>query len=103
MRCSGRSPGRLGASRGASKPAFGHPQKGDVRAFNQVLSQLTNLILLTPPLPRAFDQVEVPVVSNASCRASYGAFAIADSMICAGETGKDSCQVDHWGEGGVTL
>jgi len=42
-----------------------------------------------------FSQVDVPVVSDADCRASYGEADIADSMICAGfpEGGKDSCQV----------
>jgi len=39
--------------------------------------------------------VDVPVVSDADCRVSYGETEIADSMICGGFAagGKDSCQV----------
>ena len=40
-------------------------------------------------------KVEVPIVSDADCRAAYGEEDVFDSMICAGldEGGKDSCQV----------
>ena len=40
-------------------------------------------------------KVDVPVVSDADCRKSYGQSSIYDSMICAGldAGGKDSCQV----------
>merc|ERR1712179_751819 len=38
----------------------------------------------------------VPVVPHGTCRLEYP-FSIADSMICAGETGKDSCQGDSGG------
>ena len=38
-------------------------------------------------------QVDVPVVSVEDCRDSYGQNDIADSMICVGADGKDSCQV----------
>ncbi len=39
--------------------------------------------------------MDVPVVSDTDCRASYGESDIADSMICGGFAagGKDSCQV----------
>merc|ERR1719348_557690 len=40
--------------------------------------------------------VSVPVVSDAICRIEYP-LSIADSMICAGEHGKDSCQGDSGG------
>merc|ERR1719507_3010967 len=40
--------------------------------------------------------VSVPVVTDAICRIEYP-FQIADSMICAGEHGKDSCQGDSGG------
>ncbi|MCB9079558.1 MAG: trypsin-like serine protease [Anaerolineaceae bacterium] len=43
-------------------------------------------------------EVQVPIVSNATCAASYGS-SITDSMLCAGyaEGGKDSCQGDSGG------
>ncbi|KAF2365068.1 Serine proteases trypsin domain [Trinorchestia longiramus] len=47
--------------------------------------------------PNILQKVTVPIVSDASCRKSYGAGEIADSMICAGEEGKDSCQGDSGG------
>ena len=33
----------------------------------------------------------MPVVTDATCKLEYP-FSIADSMLCAGERGKDSCQ-----------
>lgn len=42
-------------------------------------------------------EVQVPVVSNADCKAAMGD-GITDAMICAGgEGGKDSCQGDSGG------
>ncbi len=48
--------------------------------------------------PAALHEVEVPIVSNADCRAAYGN-AITPAMLCAGlpEGGKDSCQGDSGG------
>jgi len=46
--------------------------------------------------PNVLMKVDVPVVSDGTCRLEYP-FSIADSMICAGETGKDSCQGDSGG------
>jgi len=50
-------------------------------------------------LANKLQKVEVPVVSDADCRSSYGQEDITDSMICAGldEGGKDSCQGDSGG------
>merc|ERR1712037_450321 len=53
-------------------------------------------------LPNVLHKVDVPVVSDEDCKASYGAAgvdSVADSMICAGlpEGGKDSCQGDSGG------
>jgi len=53
-------------------------------------------------LPNVLHKVDVPVVSDEDCRASYeagGVDSVADSMICAGlpEGGKDSCQGDSGG------
>ena len=43
-------------------------------------------------------QVEVPIVSQSSCKRAYGS-SIHDSMVCAGlrQGGKDSCQGDSGG------
>ena len=41
--------------------------------------------------------VEVPLLDLEMCRSSYGAEQIADSMICAGEPGRDACQGDDGG------
>merc|ERR1711974_280318 len=50
-------------------------------------------------LARILQKVDVPVVSDKSCRKSYSTSQIADSMICAGfeQGGKDSCQGDSGG------
>jgi len=48
--------------------------------------------------PRVLMQVDVPIVSQSTCKRSYGS-SIHDSMICAGlgRGGKDSCQGDSGG------
>ncbi len=40
------------------------------------------------------NEVEVSVVSQASCRSSYGINAITDEMLCAADPNEDSCQGD---------
>jgi secreted trypsin-like serine protease len=49
--------------------------------------------------PEELQQVQVPIVSNSDCKASYGNNQITDRMICAGlpQGGKDSCQGDSGG------
>ncbi|KAF2365065.1 Serine proteases trypsin domain [Trinorchestia longiramus] len=47
--------------------------------------------------PDTLQKVTVPIVDDASCRESYGELRVADSMMCAGEEGKDSCQGDSGG------
>merc|ERR1712035_142787 len=46
--------------------------------------------------PDVLMKVNVPVVSDSTCKIEYP-FSIADSMLCAGEQGKDSCQGDSGG------
>jgi len=41
--------------------------------------------------------VSVPMVSDASCKSSYGSSEILSGMICAGTGGRDSCQGDSGG------
>lgn len=41
--------------------------------------------------PGVLYEVQVPVISNVQCLNSYS--QITDTMVCAGETDKDSCQV----------
>jgi len=50
-------------------------------------------------LPRYLRFVEVPIVSDTACAASYGTDLIADQMICAGfqDGGKDACNGDSGG------
>jgi trypsin len=47
--------------------------------------------------PDNLHAVDVPVVSDDTCKGAYGEDAVFDSMICAGEKGKDSCQGDSGG------
>lgn len=47
--------------------------------------------------PDVLQSVDVPVVTDDECREAYGDSSILDSMICAGEAGKDSCQGDSGG------
>ncbi|KAK7067876.1 Transmembrane protease serine 6 [Halocaridina rubra] len=42
-------------------------------------------------------EVVVPVLSNTACQATNYGTAIKDTMLCAGEAGKDSCQGDSGG------
>lgn len=50
-------------------------------------------------LPVRLQRVSVPKYNTEECRASYGAGAITDRMVCHGyrEGGKDSCQGDSGG------
>jgi len=50
-----------------------------------------------PNYPENLMQVDVPVVSDASCGKVYGNSFHAPSMLCAGVSGKDSCQGDSGG------
>jgi trypsin len=47
--------------------------------------------------PDRMMEVDVPVVSDASCKTSYGTSFDAATMLCAGVGGKDSCQGDSGG------
>merc|ERR1712002_120541 len=46
--------------------------------------------------PNVLMKVDVPVVADSTCKIEYP-FSIAESMLCAGEHGKDSCQGDSGG------
>jgi len=46
--------------------------------------------------PDVLMKVDVPLVSEAKCKIEYP-FSIVESMLCAGEPGKDSCQGDSGG------
>ncbi|KAA0196082.1 hypothetical protein HAZT_HAZT010158 [Hyalella azteca] len=49
-------------------------------------------------LPSVLQKVTVPIVSDEDCKKDYGELALVkDSMMCAGEEGKDSCQGDSGG------
>jgi len=52
----------------------------------------------TGEYPDILQEVEVPVVSVADCKAAYGEGSIIDGMLCAGGDGvKDSCSGDSGG------
>ena len=50
-----------------------------------------------PDYPDALYKVDVPVVSDATCRGSYGASLHEATMVCAGAPGIDSCYGDSGG------
>merc|ERR1711892_1641930 len=47
-------------------------------------------------LPQKLIKVDVPIVDDERCKIEYP-FSIVESMICAGQHGKDSCQGDSGG------
>jgi len=47
--------------------------------------------------PDMLMSVEVTLKEDSVCRAVYGEEAVVDSMLCAGDTGKDACQGDSGG------
>ncbi|XP_018322610.1 serine protease 33-like [Agrilus planipennis] len=52
------------------------------------------------PQPSILQKVNIPIWSNADCRAKYGPAApggIVDHMLCAGNVAKDSCSGDSGG------
>ncbi|WP_344336478.1 serine protease, partial [Kitasatospora putterlickiae] len=60
------------------------------------------------PLSAAARVVTVPLIRRDACRQEYGAAAVTDRMICAGEDagGKDACQGDSGGplvQGGALI
>ena len=53
-----------------------------------------------PRWPTRLREVDVPLISLAACRDSYGAYSIKNDMLCAGFVGeglRDSCQGDSGG------
>ena len=49
-------------------------------------------------IPDRLQEVTVPLVTDAACRAAYLLVNyIYETMICAGEAGKDACQGDSFG------
>lgn len=53
----------------------------------------------TPAFPDELREADVPIQSNADCRASYGSEFFGDTMVCAGfpSGGRDTCQGDSGG------
>ncbi|KAM8927471.1 serine protease 1-like isoform 2-T2 [Pelodytes ibericus] len=74
--------------------ASGCPQEGS----QCLVSGWGNLLTSGVQYPDALQCLDVPVLSEASCKASYP-HQISSSMFCAGflEGGKDSCQGDSGG------
>lgn len=69
-----------------SKEVTSYSGYGTVAGWGKTWEQGTNVMNLLA--------VDVPIVSDRACRRVYGARQFRErSMICAGEGGKDSCQV----------
>lgn len=75
---------------------------GNLTGENATITGWGNTLAQPEPggysFPAQLQQVEVPIVSNVACNASYNG-DITDNMLCAGlyEGGKDSCQGDSGG------
>ena len=77
------------AGGGGDLPACFAGRPGSVAGWG-----LTSPVLHTSPA--ALLQVQLPILENDACRASYHhVFRITDGMLCAGlqQGGKDTCQV----------
>ncbi|XP_022904846.1 trypsin delta-like [Onthophagus taurus] len=66
---------------------------------NAIVSGWGTLSSGSSSLPTQLQSVTVPIVSQSSCKSSYGTSSITDRMLCAGFTagGKDACQGDSGG------
>lgn len=47
----------------------------------------------TGPISHVLMKVEIPIWNNQACQDVYTANKIYDTVLCAGSSGKDSCQV----------
>lgn len=65
------------------------PQSGTIRALGWGRTSEGG------PTSPVLMEVDVPIVTNAQCAATYG--DIIDSQMCAGAAGRDSCQGDSGG------
>merc|ERR1739842_245818 len=44
--------------------------------------------------PTVLQEVDVTITTNAVCKNAYGSNSITDVMLCAADSGRDSCQGD---------
>lgn len=72
------------------------PERGSTFAGRNATVTGWGALSESGPVSNTLQQVVVPIISNAECRATkYPAKRITDNMMCAGivDGGKDSCQV----------
>ncbi|XP_018580036.1 trypsin delta [Anoplophora glabripennis] len=90
------SPITIAVARAITMAAEGGPPAAGLTAT------ITGWGLLTEqgPLATVLQVVQVPIISQANCRAAYGQNSVTDRMFCAavlGVGGRDACQADSGG------
>jgi len=52
--------------------------------MNEFLHNFKNLQESSSSIPAILNKVDVPIVSDTACKASYGSYSIKSGMMCAG-------------------
>ncbi|XP_050096515.1 trypsin-7-like [Anopheles aquasalis] len=78
-------------------PATLAPEGTDYPAGTRTVVSGWGLTSPISPLPINLMAVELPLISQESCRSTWGALGVTDNMICASEPGRDACNGDSGG------
>ncbi|ETN60426.1 trypsin theta [Anopheles darlingi] len=73
------------------------PEGTDYPAGTRTVVSGWGLTSAISPLPINLMAAEVPLISQESCRSTWGAASVTDNMICASEPGRDACNGDSGG------